>query len=74
MPADSEDQQQAAAIALHSPEKLYKRNRGLAKMSKEDLRKLAETKHKGLPKKKRKRKLKVKQTPTGAIKKIRIRK
>lgn len=37
MPAVSEKQRIAAAIALHQPGKLYKRNRGLLKMSKEDL-------------------------------------
>ena len=37
MPAESEKQRIAAAIAKHQPEKLYKRNRGLLKMSKEDL-------------------------------------
>jgi len=42
--------QQASAIALHSPGKLYGRNRSLLKMDKSDLRKFSETKHKGLPK------------------------
>lgn len=65
MPSVSRHQQQAAAIALHSPEKLKKRNKGLKKMSKEDLKHLAETKHKGLPEKKRK--IRVVKTPTGAI-------
>ena len=37
MPAETEKQRIAAAIALHQPEKLYKRNRGLLKMSKKDL-------------------------------------
>ena len=37
MPAKSEKQRIAAAIAKHQPEKLYKRNRGLLKMSKKDL-------------------------------------
>jgi len=37
MPAKSEKQRVAAAIAKHQPEELYKRNRGLLKMSKEDL-------------------------------------
>lgn len=37
MSAVSEKQRIAAAIAKHHPEKLYKRNRGLLKMSKEDL-------------------------------------
>ena len=50
MPAESRAMQQAAAIALHSPGKLYGRNRSLLKMGKKDLRKFAETKHAGLPK------------------------
>ena len=37
MPAVSEKQRIAAAIALHEPGKLHKKNRGLLKMSKEDL-------------------------------------
>jgi hypothetical protein len=42
--------QQASAIALHNPEKLYARNRSLLKMKSEDLRDYASTPHKGLPK------------------------
>lgn len=38
MPAVSKKQRIAAAIALHQPGKLYKKNIGLLKMSKEDLR------------------------------------
>lgn len=41
MPAESEKQRVAAAIALHEPSKLHKKNRGLLKMSKEDLREYA---------------------------------
>ena len=52
MPATSESQRQAAAIALHNPGKLLKRNLGFLKMDRGGLRDLAETKHKGLPKKK----------------------
>jgi len=37
MPAKSEDQRIAAAIAEHEPEKLYKRNRGMLKMSHKQL-------------------------------------
>lgn len=33
MPAVSAAQRTAAAIALHAPQKLYKKNRGLLKMS-----------------------------------------
>lgn len=49
MPSGSRAQQQAAAIAKHDPDKLYKRNRGLLKMSAEDLEDYARTPHKGLP-------------------------
>ena len=49
MPAKSKAQQQAMAIAKHSPGKLYKRNRGMAKMSKSQLHEFASTKRKGLP-------------------------
>lgn len=52
MPAKSKNQRIAAAIAEHHPSKLYKRNRGLKKMSKSQLRDFAKTKEKGLPKKK----------------------
>jgi len=55
MPAKSKAQRQAMAIAEHHPGKLYKRNRGLLKMSKEDLHDYASTKEKGLPKKKKKK-------------------
>lgn len=54
MPAKSKAQRQAMAIAEHHPEKLYKRNRGLLKMSKRQLSEYASTKHKGSPKKKKK--------------------
>ena len=50
MPARSQAQQQAMAIALHNPSKLYGRNRGLKKMSDEDLEEFASTKRKGIPK------------------------
>ena len=49
MPAPSQAMQQAAAIALHHPEKLYRRNRSLKRMSDEQLREYASTKHEGLP-------------------------
>lgn len=38
MPASSEKQRIVAAIALHSPSKLFKRNRGMLSMSKGQLR------------------------------------
>lgn len=50
MPARSKVQRQVAAIAEHHPSKLYKRNRGMLKMSKGDLHKFAATKEKGLRK------------------------
>ena len=49
MPAVSEKQRQVFAIAEHAPEKLYKKNRGLLKMSKGQLHDFASTK--GLKKK-----------------------
>lgn len=49
MPSVSKDQQEAMAIAEHSPDKLYKRNSGLLKMSKPKLREFARTKTSGLP-------------------------
>jgi hypothetical protein len=49
MPAKSQVQQQTAGIALHSPKKLYARNRGMLKMKSGELRKFAATKSKGLP-------------------------
>ena len=48
-PAVSKAQQQAMAIAEHNPSKLYKRNRGMKKMSKGQLHEFASTKRKGLP-------------------------
>ena len=54
MPSVSKDQQIAMAIAEHEPGKLYQRNRGLLKMSHEQLHDFAATKRKGLPKKKTK--------------------
>ena len=52
MPAKTQVQQQAMAIAEHNPNALYKRNRGLLKMSKEKLHEFASTKRKDLPKRK----------------------
>ncbi len=52
MPSTSQAMQQATAIALHEPGKLYKRNRGLLKMAKSDLHEYASTPRKGLPKSK----------------------
>ena len=52
MPALSKKQRRAMAIAEHEPNKLFKRNKGLKKMSKSQLHDFASTKEKGLPKKK----------------------
>jgi len=51
MPSVSKDQQIATAIAEHHPEKLYARNRGLLKMSHQQLHDFAATPRKNLPKK-----------------------
>lgn len=60
MPAKSKKQQQVMAIAEHEPSKLYKRNKGLKKMSKSQLHDYASTKTKSLPTKVKSRKRKVK--------------
>ena len=52
MPAKSEAQRKAMAIAEHAPEKLYARNKSLKQMSHEQLHEFASTKEKGLPEKK----------------------
>jgi len=44
MPSESRAQQQATAIALHHPSKLYARNRALANMPAATLREFASTK------------------------------
>lgn len=49
MPAVSKKQQIAMAIAEHEPNKLYERNRGLLKMSHQQLHDFAATPRKGLP-------------------------
>jgi len=49
MPATSKAQQQAMAIAEHSPGKLYGRNKGLLNMSHSQLHDFAATRRKGLP-------------------------
>jgi hypothetical protein len=55
MPAVSKKQQQAMAIAEHEPEKLYSKNKGLLKMSHEQLHDFAATPHGGLRETARKR-------------------
>jgi hypothetical protein len=51
MPATSEKQREAMAIAEHHPDKLYDRNKGMKKMSKGQLHDFAATK--GLKKRKK---------------------
>lgn len=60
MPAVSQDQQIAMAIAEHAPSKLYARNRGLLKMSHQQLHDFAATKRSNLPKQAPPRRHKVK--------------
>ena len=55
MPALSIKQRQAMAIAEHDPSRLKKRNRGLLKMSHQQLHDFAATPEKGLPERKRKK-------------------
>jgi uncharacterized protein YjiK len=55
MPAKSKKQRRLMAIAEHAPEKLYKRNRSVKKMSKKSLHDFASTKEKGLPARKGKK-------------------
>lgn len=50
MPAESKAQQQTMAIAEREPSKLKGKNRGLLKMSHEQLHDFAATSTKGLPK------------------------
>ncbi len=47
-------QRRVMAIAEHHPEKLYRRNKGLADMTARQLHEFASTKEHGLPRKKRK--------------------
>jgi hypothetical protein len=49
MPAKSKKQQKLMAIAEHTPSKLYKRNKKVAKMSKQQLHDYAATKTSKLP-------------------------
>lgn len=52
MPALSKAQRRVMAIAKHHPDRLYKRNRGLLKMSNKQLSDFARTREKGLVKRK----------------------
>jgi hypothetical protein len=56
MPAKSKKQQALMAIAEHNPSKLKKKNKGVLKMSKQQLHDFAATKKKGLPDKATKKK------------------
>lgn len=51
MPAVSQAQQKAMAIAEHAPGKLNPKNKGLLKMTGQQLHEFASTPRKGLPKK-----------------------
>jgi Protein of unknwon function (DUF3008) len=51
MPAKSKAQQEAMAIAEHSPDKLYSKNKSLLNMSGSQLHDFAATPRKGLPQK-----------------------
>jgi hypothetical protein len=51
VPALSQAQQQATAIAEHDPSKLYQRNKGLLGMRTQQLHDFAATPRTGLPKK-----------------------
>jgi len=53
MPSVSKKQRRLMAIAEHHPEKLYKRNKDVAKMSKDELHKYASTSEKNLPARKK---------------------
>ena len=52
MPATSQAQRTAMAIAEHAPGKLYARNKAMLGMTKSQLHDFAATKSKGLPKRK----------------------
>lgn len=54
MPSVSKAQQEAMAIAEHNPGALHARNKGLLKMSQEQLHDFAATKRNGLPARKSK--------------------
>jgi len=54
VPAKSKAQQTVMAIAKHNPAELYKKNRGLLRMTHSQLHDFAATKRTGLPEKKKK--------------------
>jgi hypothetical protein len=49
MPSVSQAQQSLMALAIHAPQKVSKRNRGVLKMSASSLKDFAATTRKGLP-------------------------
>lgn len=49
MPAVSQAQRTAMAIAEHHPDQLYERNKGMLKMNQGQLHDFAATREKGLP-------------------------
>lgn len=51
MPAESKDQQRLMAIGEYNPSEVYAKNRGILKMSHQQLHDFASTPRKGLPKK-----------------------
>jgi hypothetical protein len=53
MPATSIKQRRLFAIAEHSPDELYAKNKGLAGLSHQTLHDFASTTEKGLPRKKK---------------------
>lgn len=52
MPALSKKQRRLMAIAEHHPDQVYSKNRGVLKMSHQQLHDFAATKESGLPKRK----------------------
>lgn len=55
MPSVSKKQRRAMAIAEHHPEELYERNKGLTKMSHQQLHDFAATSEKELPERAKRR-------------------
>jgi hypothetical protein len=53
LPSTSVAQRRLFAIAEHKPNELYKKNRGLLKLSKKQLHEFADTKEFGLPARKK---------------------
>lgn len=49
MPAKSKAQRKLMGLALHHPEKIKGKNKGVLKMSKKQLEEFADTKEKNLP-------------------------